>query len=115
MSRTTWADIKRAKGAPERLSPEAAAVIEQACDDVAAFDAATPEEREALSARVWGALESMPGFTEGLREAERELEAGGGFAPFRRRNPMVAVAQRQMDALTEAVATCDPDAEPLSR
>lgn len=74
---TTWADIKRTKRAPERLSPEAAAEIERALD-AARFADATPKEREALSARVWSALESDPTFTEGLRQAERDLAEDKG-------------------------------------
>lgn len=33
---------------------------------------------ESLSAAVWGYLESQPGFTAGLREAEADLAAGRG-------------------------------------
>jgi hypothetical protein len=37
----------------------------------------TPESGS--SAAVWGHLESIPGFTEELREAESDLEAGRGM------------------------------------
>lgn len=38
----------------------------------------TAPESKSLSAAVWTYLESQPGFTAGLREAERDLEAGRG-------------------------------------
>lgn len=34
--------------------------------------------RAYAAAAVWRRLEGTPGFTEGLRRAERELAAGGG-------------------------------------
>jgi hypothetical protein len=42
----------------------------------------TAPESQSLSAAVWGYLESIPGFTDDLREAEADLEAGRGV-PFR--------------------------------
>lgn len=42
----------------------------------------TAPESQSLSAAVWSYLEDIPGFTEGLREAEVDLEAGRGI-PFR--------------------------------
>jgi hypothetical protein len=38
----------------------------------------TAPESKSLSSAVWGYLESIPGFNEGLREAEGELKAGRG-------------------------------------
>ena len=35
-------------------------------------------ESASLSAAVWNYLESSPGFNEGLRQSEAELEGGGG-------------------------------------
>lgn len=42
----------------------------------------TAPESHSLSAAVWAHLEGIPGFNEGLREAEADLEAGRGI-PFR--------------------------------
>jgi hypothetical protein len=35
-------------------------------------------ESQSLSAAIWNYLESLPGFNEDLRQAERDLEAGRG-------------------------------------
>lgn len=38
----------------------------------------TAPESQSVSAGVWGSLESIPGFTEDLRTAEKDLESGRG-------------------------------------
>ena len=40
----------------------------------------TAPESKSLSHAVWAHLESIPGFNERLRQAERDIEAGKGVA-----------------------------------
>lgn len=46
----------------------------------------TAPESQSASAMVWRGLESLPGFSEELQEAERDLNAGKGvrFSEVRR-------------------------------
>lgn len=58
--------------------------IDPADDDRPGRVSQTAPESKSLSSAVWGYLEEIPGFNEGLREAEADLAAGKGV-PFRDR------------------------------